>query len=342
MLIKRLFALFCGFLLAASAYVFVFHYQFGARMPSEAWVGCAAILKEEILKRDVSDNRILIYSGSNSIYGIDSEKLTEASGREVFNMSLHAGLPMEYLVWQIMKQAKAGDTLLMPLEYDYYTDTEGFEEWFTHAVMCWEQDYYEELSLYQKFEFMSSVRASRVFFGAFFKANQGRIDPFLKKYRNPDRNWIVKDVEDAWSKGEYRMPLFPTSYNRRGDMMMNEGGGISGNDRYLKGERVSDYFAAHYRSLMEYAEENAIRVYLIWPVSMKNPSFDLGKKSDQERFARFRESLDSEGVQVYGDAEKLQLPRELFYNTQYHLNSEGRTVWTDRIATILKEAGEFL
>jgi hypothetical protein len=68
--------------------------------------------------------RIVIVSGSNGWYSIDSELMLKAMRRPVINASVHFGLAT-YVMERVASEVGDGDFVLMPLEYEHYLQPPG-------------------------------------------------------------------------------------------------------------------------------------------------------------------------------------------------------------------------
>jgi len=62
---------------------------------------------------------LIVISGSNALYSIDSPTLEAALGRPVTNLAQHWGLGL-YAAERLTEHLRPGDVVLAPLEYEYY------------------------------------------------------------------------------------------------------------------------------------------------------------------------------------------------------------------------------
>jgi hypothetical protein len=65
-------------------------------------------------------NRIIVDSGSNAIHSIDAQKLEAHFGRPTLILSDNAGYPLHHKIERLANHLKAGDTLILPLEWLHY------------------------------------------------------------------------------------------------------------------------------------------------------------------------------------------------------------------------------
>ncbi|PSB41880.1 hypothetical protein C7B77_27085 [Chamaesiphon polymorphus CCALA 037] len=88
---------------------------------TEDWLNSTILKKEQLaVKIQPNRQRILIVSGSNGLFGISAEKISQATGIETINLSSHAGLGGEYILNRAAKIIRKGDLILLPIEYSLY------------------------------------------------------------------------------------------------------------------------------------------------------------------------------------------------------------------------------
>lgn len=68
--------------------------------------------------------RIVIVSGSNGWYSIDSPLISKTLRRPVINAAVHFGL-VTYMMERVANEVGDGDFVLMPIEYEHYVQPQG-------------------------------------------------------------------------------------------------------------------------------------------------------------------------------------------------------------------------
>lgn len=82
----------------------------------------AIIDKHQILK-NITSKKIILLGGSNVSFGINSELLKQKYKMPVINMSVHAGIGLEYMINDIKSYIKKEDQIILMPEYEnFYTD----------------------------------------------------------------------------------------------------------------------------------------------------------------------------------------------------------------------------
>jgi len=72
------------------------------------------------LERAGRQPHVIFVSGSNALYSIDSMVIQRRIDRPVTNAAVHWGLAI-YMVEEVVKRARSGDVIILPLEYSLYT-----------------------------------------------------------------------------------------------------------------------------------------------------------------------------------------------------------------------------
>lgn len=109
-----------GFGLALLIYVGLFAASLGRMNSNEAaFIGGWYRLKEEIAAK-LPSPRLIVVGGSNALYGITARRIEDVTGVSTVNFATHGALGLDYLLDKTMRVARAGDTVLLALEYELY------------------------------------------------------------------------------------------------------------------------------------------------------------------------------------------------------------------------------
>src|SRR3569832_1770731 len=75
----------------------------------------------QFLLEQVGSPRIVIDAGSSSAFGIEPALIEQAFRRPVIDVADNGSIPLDMKIHRIIKYARAGDTLILPWEWVYYT-----------------------------------------------------------------------------------------------------------------------------------------------------------------------------------------------------------------------------
>ena len=124
----------CASVVAFGAYYSAFVYQLGAPIPASYDLLNWIYLKENAAQ-NTAGRRVLLIGDSSALFGIDSPQLEKELGRPVVNMSLHGGLPLDWLTDFAERNVRAGDIVVMPLNWAYYArDFNKPEDWMLSLI----------------------------------------------------------------------------------------------------------------------------------------------------------------------------------------------------------------
>lgn len=315
--------------LSAQYYLF-FSYQFGVPNEAQYWIGEEQVLKNHLAANTIG-KKILIASGSNSLFGVDSEKISKIVERPVVNMAIYAGIPIDGIFNQVEKVAKSGDLIVMPLEWEYYASN--FDKpssiWI-NEIFSWNHDYFEDLPSYRKIFFISSVSIKTILNNWHNKVNSEKI---LKDH--PARK-LASDFEllDKYSKwpGQKEFAYSYLTTNKLGDIentcgtlstKINSGYGMDGP------LNISYKTLAFLRERVKYFSSLGIDVVFTFP------STDINEKSmqkvTQKNFNEIGRIMQAAKLPIIGTVNDSMMEKEYFFETPYHLNCEGRTVRSEKL-----------
>ncbi|EAS9682350.1 hypothetical protein EOI71_22450, partial [Salmonella enterica] len=150
--------------LIIAGYYDIFKYQIGRSVTAEWWVVNVQDKKEQISK-DKKSNRIIFLAGSNGLFGLNSNIISNITEKNAINLAMHASLDISYYRMLLEKNITDGDIVILPLEYEYYFRKNAYSEWFINNMLAWGGGYLSWLPIDKKIEFASHVSALRVIEG---------------------------------------------------------------------------------------------------------------------------------------------------------------------------------
>lgn len=325
------------FLLISCAYHYVFRLQFGAPIPAEYWIYEERILKQSLAQLRPSP-KLIIASGSNSLFGIDSDSLALAIDLPVVNLAIHAGLPLDWILDSVREVAHPGDIVVLPLEWSYYTsDYTEPSKWFYEQVVAWNSDYFESLDVFRRVKFISAVAVEDVVETLWVQTQKREVLRTRPERRLRTPNELLSTYAKTARPTIRSYSYLNTSLS--GDMLNTCGANhTTGLDdfRYVESTRPS--FASLWR-LKRWIDELAdrgITVFVSFPVTAAN------KYTSAEEFRtiarNIEQLLETLGIQMIGKLSDHVYEQSSFLDTYYHLNCDGRSIRTAMIGNRILEA----
>lgn len=330
---KFLFSVFLLISLFFSLYIILFYFQLGAATKAEWWVKHSYYYKD-FKAEDIKQKKIIIIAGSNALLGINSDIIAQKTGYPVVNLSAHADLDLNFLFYKIKQHINKGDIVVLPLEFKYYSDSNKISDWFSINMMAWGNNYLQQLNSIDFVNFFITTEPADV------------LDGVKKQFKNHSVNKklltkteVLTNLSALWkSEGIKWRGYSYKSLNTFGDINANEAVTYTENDVYLKKDlKISTHFLTVYKKLEKLVEQHHARLYLTYPVSIRNELFNLAAKEVQQRITLFEESLAEHNINIQCNAALFNLDREFFFDTKYHTNQYGAIIRSDHLAACLNQ-----
>ena len=135
----------------------------------------------------------------------------------------------------------------------------------------------------------------------------------------------------------------PFAYSLRG---MNEYGDLQNN----RGRVYEDEFASilvvpfpYSRTawdvlagFLEYCDRRGIELLLGWPATVRNPHLEASMGTVQQHMEEIADRVRAIKFRTLGTLEDFILDKQYFFNTNYHLNEEGRRIRTEKLLPYLR------
>lgn len=322
------------FVLFMSAYIYLYFWQIGRPVVAEWWLK-NTIEKKEILSDSTPGPRIVIISGSNSLFGISGDVIEKKTGMKVVNLALHASLDIDYLAYILRRNIRSGDIVIAPLEYEYYRRDGTPTTWFVTNMLGWGGEYVKSLNIYDLVRLITFTNKDRVI--------EGILTGGDLKYAPLEEVIATTPASDF----EYKKYLY-SSMDRYGSMQMSyyDQGMLvrmeRQQDKYegmlsygKKDLSFTDYARSGISKLKNITEASGGTFFVTWPASIKTKFFN---RDDQQAIAftkSIKENLESMHVRVLCDPFYANLDFKMFSDTIYHLNRTGSVIRSQRLAECL-------
>lgn len=276
----------------------------------------AAVYKRQIASGRPSP-KLVVIAGSSAVSGINAEMLSNALGIPVANMGLFASLGPGILLHEAKLVLKPGDTALIALEYNSYT----FDAPTTPAidfVLTCDSNYWAELPLRGKAAYV---------FGLDLDQLASIVHPKKRSNAGPD----AEEAEKPGALTQYgdkrlEQSFFPPlSDNEKQRIALYQPIDIALNPGSRGASDIVDF--------VHWARAHEVRVIATWPNTIDFPAYRRTKGFDL--IAQFYQDL---GVPVAGSPSIALFPREMFYDTQYHLDLDGIVQRTKLLIPALRQA----
>jgi len=272
---------------------------------------------KESIADSIQGNKILFASGSNNFLGIRAYQIEEEFKVPTVNMSIHAGLQAEYILHRLKSSVNSGDMVIAPFEYSNlgYTGEPGVT--LNKYILSYDKQYVDDhYGLVDRLKLLSSISildlANSVIFGT----------------------TKAEDIE--------KRANFLKNINRNGDMLnMTQHDSLKTKKNPFALPKPFDVETTGLKAIKEfnrYCKKNNVTFFITFPNLIKDKAYT--KKKYQEYFEFLLSYFKSNDIAVIGTPEDAMYPKKLFFDSEYHLISNGSDIRTADFIRLFKENTE--
>lgn len=293
------------------------------------------LVKRRLAEETVSP-RWLIVGGSSAWFGFESGLLAEAVGQPVVNLGAHADVPLWFQLGQAEGLARRGDTVLLAAELVHYWRS-GPATFGASSLGTLAPDAWAKASLRQRWQLLGAIPPSYVV--ARLIAKMGARETF--EGATPEE--LMANLRARWAgtftgevpgyynyleidpHGDFSRTRSPAEHRR-------EDYGLSTRHKWAPGV---------WRDLTEVAGRLRVRgvncVYT-WPPFERHEGNDFDAPAARENLKAIRERLGVAGWREIGEVDDAIFDPAYFYDTGFHLTTEGARRRTLRLVERLRTA----
>jgi hypothetical protein len=254
----------------------------------------AAAIDKQARLNALDQPKIVLVGGSNLAFGIDSAMIEEATGYQVVNLGLHAGMGYKFYTEMSKQNLREGDILVLSIEYDLL-DGSYDPESVLHTLEI-DQGLIKNLdrSLWEK----TGLSLPEYTFNRAINTLLGKKSTYTGIYSR-------------------------ASFNEYGDIAVVRPENIMTNSAYdtflkINPDLITKDFVDYMKAYKKFAESKGATVVFTFPcLNVLN----LDPASDLSGF--MTELIAKTGIKGVSDINDYILPDELFFDTHYHLNDLG-------------------
>lgn len=247
--------------------------------------------------------RLILTGGSNVAFGFDTSAIQDSLKVNVQNAGLQAPIGLRFMIDDLARHLKRGDTVIIMPEYQqFYGIYNGETNGLTPAVIYSGNGAWKMLN---KEQIMTAIAGIPEFIKGNLKADKVKGEVYSAHSFNE-----TGDETAHWSVGYDNSEVKATAVTGKFD------------------SKSADELADKVREL----REKGITVYFWWPVAIRS-NYELNK----ENIAEIEQEMARRGVIFSVAPDMFVVEDSLAYDTHYHVNYEGVKINTDRF---LKLAGE--
>jgi len=273
----------------------------------------------------ISCPKIVLVGGSNVHFSLDASYLENQLKIPVLNAGSHAGLGLVYILKNAQNNyIKRGDTVLLSIEYELFKNLDYKSQVYNQYVINYDKKYLKALSPLEKSKTIAygltgislkDLIKSLQQQAAYKKKGAEALDYYIYNAENVDKN---------------------------GDQLKNDGH-KSLKSKYKENIEniLSEKFDPNTDSVkalgqfLDWCRDNNVKVFFAFP---SNPSTKILSGNSLKPFQLgIKDYFSSKNIKILDTSDMYFLDENMFYDTVYHLNSEGRKLKTNKILSTLKK-----
>ena len=265
----------------------------------------------------IDSPKIVFISGSNTLFGVDTEKIENELGIPTVNYGVHAGFKF-YILQRAKHHLHKRDVVVLPLEYGFYdySDTEWGEEHALH-VMGYDHAYFEAMPVTNKISCIQAIKIQDLIKLTFMR--KGPLAPdennhYSGKYLNVNGDMTYNPLDERLSEKELNSRI---------------------GKHVFRVKPLSKDAKKELSNFINYCHQNEVIVYAAWPNYLWKEKVFSG--SDLDGINAIESFYREHNVEIIGSYTDCLYDAKLFYDTTDHLNEEGKRIHTDYLIRLLKE-----
>lgn len=277
----------------------------------QTWIHNAMLKKEKIASQ-ITQPKILVTGGSNVIYGVKTYEFQKQFGIPSVNFGVNAGLEIDYILDIAKRNLKSGDIVILPLEYEHFHKTKNLNQSRIAYILNYDRQYFDQLSSIEKLRYLTSISFDE-FIMSFF-ANKNEI--------NYNSKTINQNGDETANFDQTKINAF---INRKShdiaisETVFSESYGV---------EKIIEF--------AKWCETNNIKLFLSWGSTIDFPVYHT--KQYQDYFDTMCTYFRNKNINILGHPNDFLYDKKYFYDTNYHLNSDGMENRTNKMIKLLKDA----
>ncbi|HJM39101.1 MAG TPA: hypothetical protein QGG59_03190 [Planctomycetota bacterium] len=318
---KFLLSILLTFFTCCMLWIALIHLQIGSKTNQSAWIQNYFEYKESRALA-IQGNKVIIISGSNSLFGFDSTTLEEEWGIPVINGAVNAGLGLQYILDRSKRILRRGDTVLLPLEYDYYQSDGMPTVVQVDFLLSRDASYFRELPLLEKLIVVSRTSFARLLEGLLRMGKEGSL-PLDGR-------------------------LSTEKLNKCGDLIMLDSAELTESQRYdldhalpvqIEDPQLSSTYVQTMDIYLGWAEREGVNVVAMPSSPMYFEDYRL--EGHVETMKNIKGYFRQHGIPFVGDPLGHMFEKKYYYDSAYHLNDKGIKRRTELVIDEFEKAGIF-
>jgi hypothetical protein len=280
------------------------------------WINGLLNEKEKIAG-DIRGNKLVFGGGSGTLYGVRTKDIQDEWGIPSVNMAVHAGLDIDYYLHVLKKSLKKGDIVILPLEYTHFIYNGEIDGVTLDYVMRYDRNFLNSFDLREKMKYIASVSPINIGILA--------------------QNYLVMEFHRSFFQVISNINLHGDGINNVGSDRINKVIQSLSPVRIQQDNFIETLGMQDIKNFDIWCKNNDIKCY----ISYANTIFFKEYKSIPYRryFQRLEDYFRDNNISTLGKPQDFFFDKNLFFDTQYHLNEQGMTIRTRQLMKLIESCG---
>ena len=266
----------------------------GFLLPYDGSFESEQIVKDELLRNNDDNPKVVLTGGSSVAFGYNSDSLSSWLGKPVYNNGLHGGFGMKFIIDNCSQYLNEGDVLVVIPEYGCFgggVANGGIA--LTNLVL------------------MDPLRYGRLL-------NVRQWNSVLNSYP-PSLFWKLAAFASSLSNNEKHGPYSRKSFNSLGDNIANKGTmKLNMEETSILSGGVNQEFVDYFFAKLSELESKGVKI-VCYPPAITHKVYAESKIQCEKIYDLF----ESKGHPFVRPLQNSVYPDSLFFDTHYHLNDKG-------------------
>ena len=266
--------------------------------------------------QSIKQPKILFTSGSNTLYGINTLEIEEALHIPTVNLAVNAGLNHDYIFHKAKEVLKAGDIIIVVSEYQHLRWDGELSRTKNEYILSYDRAYFDRLPLLEKIKIINTVSLKDIFLSI---SEQYHFD------------------KSAYQEG---LETTQKSLNSHGDKVDKTGHKPLEIDRTGLGLPLEKKYTFETQGLHEliafnqWCQAHHVTLYLTFPNTVEFEVYH--SKHYTTYFNQLLAFYQKNHLRYLGEPQAFFYPKRYFYDTNYHLNTQGASLRTQQLIEMMR------
>ncbi|MBA1419971.1 MAG: hypothetical protein FAF03_03690 [Epsilonproteobacteria bacterium] len=271
--------------------------------------------KKRNIAQSIKTKKIILVSGSNALFGVDSRMLEDTFKLPVVNYSVNAGIELPLTLFKAQEVIHKGDTVIMPLEYPMYSydGTAGVQ--MIDYLLAREPKYFTKLTLQEQFYIVWHITVNRI----------------IEGYIDSENTPVTKGIYGAHHVNVYgdqiKTEIKYRSKKMYKDMLKTH---LTNPEAYGVTYDQNNLGWIYLEEFVKWCEDREVKVIFMPSTIMQDSSYFTSKK-EKWFYSHIAEVVRNKGWNYIGDPYDYMYDKELYFNTNFHLIDSARKMRTEKM-----------